>query len=163
MAVASAGPYTSLQITMPAPHHSVFTGQMPFLPPTNSVKALKAVHTGNYLSICKQPRPTQVDPANSTSITSVVYARLMPYVRYTLKLGCETPLTKLRIPQGIPGPSNAWFLGPIQLHTPNDSSIYSAVSAGLMGVHRHRIDKYLDTRRPVATAADHVPSDHFQK
>ena len=32
----------SRQITMPAPHRSVFTGWMPFLPPTNSVKALKA-------------------------------------------------------------------------------------------------------------------------
>jgi len=44
-AVASAGPYakmcTSLQITTSTPHHSVFTGQMFFLMPTNSVKALK--------------------------------------------------------------------------------------------------------------------------
>jgi len=30
------------QITMPESHCSVFTGLMPFLPPTNSVKALKA-------------------------------------------------------------------------------------------------------------------------
>jgi len=40
VAVASAGAYAcksfaprSRQITMPAPHHSVFTGRMPFLPP----------------------------------------------------------------------------------------------------------------------------------
>jgi len=32
----------SRQITMPILHHSVFTGQMPFLPPTNNSKALKA-------------------------------------------------------------------------------------------------------------------------
>ena len=32
----------SRQTTTPAPHHSVFTGFMPFLPPNNSVKALKA-------------------------------------------------------------------------------------------------------------------------
>jgi len=31
------------QITTPAPHHSFFTGWMPFLLPTNSVKALKAM------------------------------------------------------------------------------------------------------------------------
>jgi len=31
----------SRQITMPVPHHSVFTGKMPFLPPTNSVNAPK--------------------------------------------------------------------------------------------------------------------------
>jgi len=31
--VASAGPYASLHLT-PAPHHSVFTGRMPFLPPS---------------------------------------------------------------------------------------------------------------------------------
>jgi len=35
---------TSLQqITMPAPHHSTFTGRMPSCRPTNSVKALKAL------------------------------------------------------------------------------------------------------------------------
>ena len=28
--------------------------------------------------------------------------------------------------------------------------------------HRHRIDKYLDTRCPIATVADRVTSDHFQ-
>jgi len=32
----------SRQITMPTPHHSFFTGRMPFRHPTNSVKALKA-------------------------------------------------------------------------------------------------------------------------
>jgi len=32
----------SRQITTPAPHCSVFTGRMPFLPPNQSVKALKA-------------------------------------------------------------------------------------------------------------------------
>ena len=32
----------SRQITTPAPHHSVFTGRMPFLPPNQSVKTLKA-------------------------------------------------------------------------------------------------------------------------
>jgi len=37
---------TSLQTTTPAPHHSkFFTGWMPFLNPTNSVKALKAQKT----------------------------------------------------------------------------------------------------------------------
>jgi len=38
---------------MPAPHHSVFTGRMPFLRPTNSVKALKArqfAYLGNILT-----------------------------------------------------------------------------------------------------------------
>ena len=28
---------------------------------------------------------------------------------------------------------------------------------------RYRIDKYLDTQRPIATTADHVATDHFQK
>ena len=44
MAVASAGPYANRprQITMPAPHHSVFlTGQMPSCHPTNSDNALE--------------------------------------------------------------------------------------------------------------------------
>jgi len=31
----------SRQITTPTPHHSIFTGRMLFLTPTNSVKALK--------------------------------------------------------------------------------------------------------------------------
>ena len=29
--------------------------------------------------------------------------------------------------------------------------------------HRHRTDKYLDIRRPIATAADRVVTDHFQR
>jgi len=29
--------------------------------------------------------------------------------------------------------------------------------------HRHRVDKYLETRRPVATAADRVATDHSGK
>ena len=29
--------------------------------------------------------------------------------------------------------------------------------------NRQRIDKYLDTRRPIATAADRVTTDHFQE
>jgi len=29
--------------------------------------------------------------------------------------------------------------------------------------HRHKTDKYLDTRRPITTAADHVAIGHFQK
>ena len=47
-AVASAGPYanslhlTPDRITTPAPHHSIFTGRMLFLAPSNSVEALKA-------------------------------------------------------------------------------------------------------------------------
>jgi len=32
----------------PASHHSIFTGRMPFLPPTNSVKALKACCHNHY-------------------------------------------------------------------------------------------------------------------
>ena len=43
-AVCKSAP-RSRQITMPAPHHSVFTGRMPYLPPTDSVKALKAQST----------------------------------------------------------------------------------------------------------------------
>jgi len=47
----------SRQITTPAPHHSVFTGRMLFLPPTNSVKALKAkwsneIETYSVASCC---------------------------------------------------------------------------------------------------------------
>jgi len=47
VAVASAGPYASLHLTpdgQPSQHPTAqfFTGQMPFLRPTNSVKALKA-------------------------------------------------------------------------------------------------------------------------
>jgi len=29
-------------------------------------------------------------------------------------------------------------------------------------MQRHRIDKYLDTQWPIATAADRVTTDHFQ-
>jgi len=44
-------PPCSRQITMPAPQHSVFIGQMPFLSPTNSVIALcfKEIY---YVLVC---------------------------------------------------------------------------------------------------------------
>jgi len=43
--VASAGPYANHlhlapdRLTMPVPHHSVFTGQMPFLPPNQQCQS----------------------------------------------------------------------------------------------------------------------------
>jgi len=53
VAVASAGPYAPhpRQITKPASHHSVFTSQMPFLPP-NRVKALKANYSRDVNMFC---------------------------------------------------------------------------------------------------------------
>ena len=41
-AICKSAPH-SRQITTPAPHHSVFTGRMPFLPPNQQCKALKAL------------------------------------------------------------------------------------------------------------------------
>ena len=46
--VASAGPYASLHlaITTPAPHHSVFTGRMPLLPPNQQCQSTEGIiHT----------------------------------------------------------------------------------------------------------------------
>jgi len=43
----------SRQITMPAPHRSVF--YMPFLPPTNSIKALKRSVASVYLTLLILP------------------------------------------------------------------------------------------------------------
>jgi len=37
----------SRQITTPAPHHSVFTGQMPFLPPNNTLATLQSIKIGS--------------------------------------------------------------------------------------------------------------------
>jgi len=37
------------------------------------------------------------------------------------------------------------------------------VSLSLHQYHSHRIDRYLDTRHPIATAANCVATDHFQK
>ena len=58
MAVASAGPYASLDLTPDRQKHQhpttlFFTGQMPFLSscrPTNSVKALKATSVNNDIA-----------------------------------------------------------------------------------------------------------------
>ena len=41
----------SRQTTTPAPHHSFFTGRMPFCRPTNSVKALKAVSSRSQCAV----------------------------------------------------------------------------------------------------------------
>jgi len=43
--VASAGPYASHLHLVPLPHHLVFTGRMPFLPPNQQREALKARNT----------------------------------------------------------------------------------------------------------------------
>jgi len=50
VAVASAGPYACLhlapdRLSMPAPHHSVFTGRMPFLPPNQQRKSTECTST----------------------------------------------------------------------------------------------------------------------
>ena len=42
VAVALAGPHANRLHTMPVPHHSVFTGQMPFWPPNQQCQS-----TGN--------------------------------------------------------------------------------------------------------------------
>jgi len=46
-AVCKSAP-RSRQITMPAPHHSVFTGQMPFLPPNQQHQSTECSTTRNY-------------------------------------------------------------------------------------------------------------------
>jgi len=47
---------TALQTTMPAPHHSVFTGQMPFLPPNQQRQS-----TGGKGSKLDQRQRKQMD------------------------------------------------------------------------------------------------------
>ena len=44
-AVASAGPYAprSRQITTPTPHHSIFTGRMPFLTPNQQCQRTEGI------------------------------------------------------------------------------------------------------------------------
>jgi len=50
----------SRQITMPAPHHSVFTGRMPFLPPnqqrqsTEGSSTVEAMQTKIYAFDCSE-------------------------------------------------------------------------------------------------------------
>jgi len=39
----------------------------------------------------------------------------------------------------------------------------STLTTRLPSHQRHRIDIYLDTRRPIETATDRVATDHFQK
>ena len=54
MAVASAGPYASLHLApdrYPCQHPTTqfFTGRMPFLPPNQQLKALKAIMTKDLI------------------------------------------------------------------------------------------------------------------
>jgi len=57
VAVASAGPYCksfaprSRQIAMPVPHHSVFTGQMPFLPPNQQCQSTEGQHIDSNVMV----------------------------------------------------------------------------------------------------------------
>jgi len=44
---------------MPVPHHSVFTGRMPFLPPNQQRKALKALGTDENEHIIDDASPDQ--------------------------------------------------------------------------------------------------------
>jgi len=42
----------SRQITMPASHHSVFTGRMPFLPPNQQRQSTEGTYTGSQYMDC---------------------------------------------------------------------------------------------------------------
>jgi len=63
VAVASAGPYASLhlalQITMPAPHHSVFTDRMPFLLPKQQCQSTEG-NTGDTKLLYKCQKLSKV-------------------------------------------------------------------------------------------------------
>jgi len=47
-------PPRSRQMTMPAPHHSVFTGQMPFLLPNQQHQSTEGI--ADYLTVCEMTR-----------------------------------------------------------------------------------------------------------
>ena len=52
-AICKSAP-SSRQITMPAPHHSVFTGQMPFLPPNQQLQSTEGILTHLLIIQCLQ-------------------------------------------------------------------------------------------------------------
>jgi len=52
---------------------------------------------------------------------------------------------------------------PLSFYRPDALTAAQPTASKHWRPHRHRIDKYLDRRRPVATAAGHVSADHFQK
>jgi len=60
--VASAGPSapSSRQTTTPAPHHSVFTGRMPFLPPNQQHQSTK-----DHVAYSKKSSPSHRPPQQS--------------------------------------------------------------------------------------------------
>jgi len=49
----------SRQITMPTPHHSVFTGRMPFLPPNQQHQSTEAFSLKPYKYAASQKMSTQ--------------------------------------------------------------------------------------------------------
>jgi len=76
--VASAGPYVnhlhlgSIQITMPAPHHSIFMGQMLFLAPNQKRELKLVVLDRRYLFLDCIARTTYIDAVYCYRPTSVV-------------------------------------------------------------------------------------------
>jgi len=65
------------------------------------------------------PLPTRVHILSNISISSAVFGQLTAECPYTLQWATPPP-SKLPLGMGdLDIPSNAWFLGPIQVHNPN--------------------------------------------
>ena len=61
---------------MPVPHHSVFTGQMPFLPPNQQCQSTEGTHPANSGTQSNNPNPLS-GCMLSSSITSLLMERAM--------------------------------------------------------------------------------------
>jgi len=83
---------------------------------------------------------------NCISIDSAVFAQLMLGSLYTLQWIAHFPFKIAPLHGGSKPQSNAWFIGPTRVHIPNDTSIGSAVFAGLTIVTEHAIPSVANGR-----------------
>jgi len=80
----------SRQITMPAPHHSVFTDRMPFLPPNQQRQSTEGTKFQTYYTSYKQFYPHQGQIQEFALGRAIPFPRhsfTLPLLHFTLEIG----------------------------------------------------------------------------
>jgi len=148
VAVASAGPYTSLHLApdrQPRQHHTTqfFTDRMPFLPPNQQCQSTEGMHFRqnsrgvNFLKLCLhgcssadvKPRPSRCPPSSPTALQLQCHVRKLLVPRTHNELGDKSfsaagPRLWNDLPPGLrrPGLTFDSFRQSLKTHSSGDRS-----------------------------------------
>jgi len=125
--VASAGPYASLpprsrQITTPAPHHSVFTGRMPFLPPNQRSQSTERKEPHQSIPVAVRRVANCYTPFTLLYFTLLYYSSAVNSVghqkkNYVFDLSVHV-YVRACSPSGLPSTSNSACSGQTAFDVP---------------------------------------------